>query len=109
MLTPLQEQAVAELLRITRPGGKIGLANWTPESFIGQLFKTIGRYIPPPAGLNSPALWGAQERLNKFFGEAAKSIRVEEKSYVWRYRSPQHWLSMWREIYGPLHKAYDCA
>jgi SAM-dependent methyltransferase len=107
MFTPNQEQAAAELLRVTRAGGKIGLANWTPESFIGQLFKTIGKFVPPAAGLNSPALWGTRERLYEFFGDEAKAIGIEEKNYVWRYRSPKHWLEMWREVYGPLQKAFD--
>ena len=107
MFTPNQEQAAAELVRVARAGGKIGLANWTPESFIGQLFKTLGKFVPPPAGLNSPALWGTRERLDGFFGHHAKAIGVVEKSYVWRYRSPQHWLEMWREIYGPLQKAFE--
>jgi hypothetical protein len=79
----------------------------TPESFFGQLFKTIGRYVPPPAGLNSPALWGTRERLNELFGETAKTIQAAEKSFVWRYRSAEHWLAMWRESYGPLHKAFE--
>lgn len=107
MFTPNQEQAASELIRVTRAGGKIGLANWTPDSFIGQLFKTIGSFVPPAAGLNSPALWGTRDRLNEFFGDHAKVIGVEEKAYVWRYRSPQHWLEMWRAVYGPLEKAFE--
>lgn len=107
MFTPNQEQAAAELLRVTRPGGKIGLANWTPESFIGQLFKTIGEFVPPAAGLSSPALWGTRERMTEFFGDDGNAIDIEEKTYSWRYRSPQHWLEMWREVYGPLQKAFE--
>jgi ubiquinone/menaquinone biosynthesis C-methylase UbiE len=107
MFTPNQERAAAELLRVCRPGGKIGLANWTPESFIGQLFKTIGKNLPPPAGLRSPALWGTRDRLNDLFGSDAGSIEAAQRTYVWRYKSPRHWLDLWRAVYGPLQKAFD--
>lgn len=106
MFTPNQDQAAAELVRVTRSGGKIGLANWTPSGFIGQLFKTIGKHIAPPAGLKSPALWGTKERLDEFFGEYASSIEITERTYVWRYHSAQHWLELWKEVYGPLQKAF---
>jgi len=106
MFTPNQERAAAELLRVCRPGGKIGLANWTPESFIGQLFKTIGKHLPPPAGLKSPALWGTRDRLNDLFGPDAGSIEAAQRTYVWRYKSPRHWLDLWRAVYGPLQKAF---
>jgi ubiquinone/menaquinone biosynthesis C-methylase UbiE len=106
MFTPDQERAATELLRVCRPGGRIGLANWTPEGFIGQLFKTIGRHVPPPAGLKSPALWGTRERLHELFGTLAASIEATPRMYVWRYRSPRHWLDLWRSVYGPLQKAF---
>ncbi len=106
MFTPNQEQAAAELLRVTRSGGKIGLANWTPTSFVGRLFKTLGSFVPPPAGLQSPALWGTQDRLNTFFGAGSSMIDVTSRNYVWRYRSAQHWLTTWWEVYGPLQKAF---
>jgi len=106
MFTPNQERAAAELLRVCRPGGKIGLANWTPESFIGQLFKTIGKHLPPPAGLKSPALWGTRDRLNDLFSPDAGSIEAAQRTYVWRYKSPRHWLDLWRAVYGPLQKAF---
>jgi len=107
MFTPNQERAAAELLRVCRPGGKIGLANWTPESFIGQLFKTIGKHLPPPAGLKSPALWGTRDRLNDLFGPDAGSIEAAQRTYMWRYKSPRHWVDLWRAVYGPLQKAFD--
>ncbi len=77
MFTPNQDKAASELARVCKPGGKIGLANWTPESFIGQVFKTIGKYIAPPAGVKSPALWGTKARLEELFGKivAATSAR----------------------------------
>jgi ubiquinone/menaquinone biosynthesis C-methylase UbiE len=106
MFTPNQERAAAELLRVCRPGGKIGLANWTPESFIGQLFKTLGKYLPPPAGVKSPALWGTQVRLAELFSGKVESIDAQRRDYVFRYRSPAHWLEVFRTWYGPLHKAF---
>jgi ubiquinone/menaquinone biosynthesis C-methylase UbiE len=106
MFAPDQERAAAEMLRVTRPGGKIGLANWTPDSFIGQLFKTIGKHLPPPAGLKSPALWGTSDRLDELFGTHSSAIDITRQTYVWRYRSPHHWLELWRAVYGPLQKAF---
>jgi SAM-dependent methyltransferase len=104
MFTPNQEQAARELLRVCRPGGKIGLANWTPEGFIGQLFKTIGKHVPPAPGVRSPALWGNKAHLASLFGPNA-SIRANERQFVFRYRSPEHWLEVFATYYGPVHKA----
>jgi len=106
MFTPNQEKAAAEMLRVCRSGGKIGLANWTPDGFIGALFKVIGRYLPPPAGLRSPAYWGTRSGLSELFGAGAGDIRITEKTFAFRYKSPEHWLSVFREFYGPLHKAF---
>ena len=106
MFTPDQEQAARELLRVCRPGGKIGLANWTPESFIGQLFKTIGKYVPPAAGLKSPALWGTQARLQELFGTGARALHIHSREFVFRYRSPQHWIEVFRTYYGPTNKTF---
>lgn len=106
MFTPNQERAAAELVRVCRPGGKIGLANWTPEGFVGQLFKTIGLHVPPPAGLKSPALWGTEARLNELFAAHSTRIDITPQTYAWRYRSAEHWLDMWRTVYGPLQKAF---
>jgi ubiquinone/menaquinone biosynthesis C-methylase UbiE len=106
MFTPDQERAAAEMLRVCRPDGKIGLANWTPDGFIGQLFKTIGRRLPPPAGVKSPALWGTEARINDMFGPRASSIRIEQRAFVFRYRSVRHWLDVFKTYYGPLLKAF---
>jgi SAM-dependent methyltransferase len=106
MFAPNQDRAAIEMLRVTRPGGKIGLANWTPESFIGQLFKTIGKHLPPAAGLKSPALWGTSDRLNDLFGAHSSLIEITGQSFVFRYKSPRHWLELWRAVYGPLQKAF---
>ncbi len=106
MFTPNQERAAAELVRVCRPGGKIGLANWTPESFIGQLFKAIAKHLPPPPGLKSPALWGTEVRLAELFASGAAEIDAQRRTYVFRYRSPAHWLEVFRTYYGPTHKAF---
>jgi ubiquinone/menaquinone biosynthesis C-methylase UbiE len=107
MFTPDQERAAGELVRVCRRGGKIGLANWTPEGFIGQLFKTIGKHLPPPAGVKSPALWGTRAGLTELFGPHASSIKSAQRHFVFRYRSPQHWLDIFKTYYGPLLKAFD--
>lgn len=105
MFTPNQEQAAAELLRVCRPGGKIGLANWTPESFVGQLFKTIGKYVLPAPGVQSPALWGSKPRLDALFAPGA-SVAATSRNFIFRYRSPLHWLDTFRDFYGPVVKAF---
>lgn len=106
MFTPNQEKAANELTRVCRPGGQIGLANWTPSSFVGELFKTIGRYIPPPSGLKPPSLWGTDERLRELFGQRAASLVTTRKNFMFRYRTPQHWLDTFRTYYGPTQKAF---
>jgi SAM-dependent methyltransferase len=106
MFTANQEGAAAEMLRVCKSGGKIGLANWTPEGFIGQLFKTIGKHMPPPAGVKSPALWGTRGRLSELFGAHASSIDAAPRNFMFRYRSPGHWLDVFRTYYGPLLKAF---
>jgi len=106
MFTADQDKAAAELVRVCMPGGKIGLANWTPDGFIGQLFKTIGKYMPPPAGVKSPALWGTGARITQFFGAQASSIQLEQRDFVFRYRSAQHWLDVFKSYYGPLLKTF---
>ena len=106
MFTPDQECAAAELVRVCRCGGKIGLANWTPEGFIGQLFKTIGKHVPPPVGAKSPALWGTRTRIAELFDPYASSIKTAQRNFVFRYRSPEHWLDVFRNYYGPLLKAF---
>ena len=106
MFTPDQQKAAAELARVCRPGGRIGLANWTPTSFIGELFKLIGKYLPPAAGVKSPALWGTEARLRELFGAHLDAIAIERKNFVFRYHSAAHWLEVFRTFYGPMHKAF---
>lgn len=105
MFTPDQERAAGELMRVCCPGGKIGLANWTPESFVGQLFKTIGKYVPPAPGLRSPALWGKKAHLDSLFGTNA-IVAAESQYFTFRYKSPEHMLEVFRSYYGPVHKAF---
>lgn len=106
MFTPNQKQAASELARACRSGGKIGLANWTPGSFIGALFKTLGAQVPPPAGVHSPALWGTREWIDTTFGGTMATISYQEKNFVFRYRSPAHFVDVFRTYYGPVHKAF---
>ena len=106
MFTPNQAQAAAELVRVCRSGGRIGLANWTPEGFIGELFKVIGRRVPPPAGVPSPARWGTVAHLTEWFGPVATRLHAEPKMFNFRYRSPVHWVEVFRSWYGPVLKAF---
>ena len=106
MFTPNQDRAAAELMRVCRPKGKIGLANWTPEGFIGQVFKALGKYLPPPAGAKSPALWGTRARLTEMFDAGARSIKAESRLFNFRYRSAEHFLEVFKTFYGPVLKAF---
>jgi len=106
MFTPQHERPAQEMLRVVRSGGRIGLTNWTPEGFIGQLFKVIGAYLPPPAVLKSPALWGSEPHIVELFGTRAADIRTTRRHFNFRYRSPAHWIQVFRDYYGPTHKAF---
>lgn len=106
MFTPDHRKTADEMLRVLRSGGRIGLANWTPDGFIGQLFKVIGKHVPPPAGVQSPALWGTEPHIVQLFGREAADIRSERKLYNFRYKSPAHWIQIFRDYYGPTHKAF---
>jgi ubiquinone/menaquinone biosynthesis C-methylase UbiE len=106
MFTPDQDRAAAELVRVCKRGGKIGLANWTPEGFIGQVFKTIGKHVAPPPGARSPALWGTRARIAELFEPHAASIKSAQRNFVFRYRSPAHWLEVFKSYYGPLLKTF---
>ena len=112
MFTPNQEKAASELLRVCRSGGKIGLANWTPTGCIGQLFRLIGKYAPPPAGVKPVALWGTEERLRELFGDSITSLQTTKRNFVLRYRSAAHWVDYFAAYYGPFQstvKALDAA
>jgi ubiquinone/menaquinone biosynthesis C-methylase UbiE len=105
MFAPDQPQAAREIVRVVKPGGKIGLCNWTPEGFIGQLLKTVGRHVPPPAGVASPVAWGTEARLRELFS-GTRSMRVEPREFVFRYKSAAHFIDVFRRFYGPTFKAF---
>lgn len=106
MFTPDQARAASELSRVCRSGGQIAMANWTPEGFIGQVFKTIGKHLPPPAGVKSPALWGTREALQALFAETALTVDLTPRLFTFRYLSDDHFLEVFRTYYGPIHKAF---
>ena len=107
MFSPDQDRTAEELVRVCKPGGRVGLANWTPEGFIGQMFKTIGKYLPPPTGVKSPAIWGTRSWVETTFRAAASTIAAEPRLFVFRYRSAQHFLEIFRTYYGPVLKAFE--
>jgi len=106
MFTPDQAKAAAEMIRVVRPGGRIGLANWTPDSLIGQMFKVLGRYVPPPAGVQPPSLWGTEAHLHTLFGGAAAAVQATPRDFAFRYRSAAHFVDVFRTWYGPVNKAF---
>lgn len=106
MFTPDQAQAANELARVCRSGGRIGLASWTPTGFIGRIFKVLGKHLPPPAGTRPPSLWGDAEHLRALFGDAAGEVRTRLETFAFRYRSPAHFIDVFRTWYGPVHKAF---
>jgi SAM-dependent methyltransferase len=105
MFAPNQEQAASELVRVVRPGGRIGLANWTPEGFVGQLLKTVGKHVPPPPGVPSPAFWGVEARLRDLF-PGVRSLRALRRDFIFRYESSDHFIDVFRRFYGPTYKAF---
>jgi ubiquinone/menaquinone biosynthesis C-methylase UbiE len=106
MFTPDHARAAAEMARVCRPGGRVGMANWTPAGFIGQLFKVLGRHLPPPAGAQPPSLWGSEAHLRTLFGERAARIDATPRIFNFRYRSAAHFVDVFRTWYGPVHKAF---
>jgi SAM-dependent methyltransferase len=106
MFTPDHRRAASEMLRVVRPGGRIAMANWTPGGFIGRLFKVIGAHVPPPVGVQPPSLWGTEPHIVELFGAQATQIRCERRLFNFRYRSAAHWVQTFRDLYGPMHKAF---
>jgi ubiquinone/menaquinone biosynthesis C-methylase UbiE len=106
MFAPDHASSAAEMLRVCRPGGRIGLANWTPDSMVGRMFKVLGRYVPPPAGVQPPGLWGTEPHLRNLFGDGAAAIAITPRVFNFRYRSAAHFIEVFRTWYGPVHKAY---
>jgi ubiquinone/menaquinone biosynthesis C-methylase UbiE len=106
MFAPDHHQAAAELLRVCRPGGTIALASWTPEGFIGELFRTTAAHVPPPAGVQSPMLWGTEAHLRELFGEGIAWLEVEERTFTWRFTSAEEFVAFFKRWYGPTLKAF---
>ena len=106
MFAPDHRKTASELLRVVRGGGRIGMANWTPEGFVGDLFKLVGKHMPPPAGVQPAALWGTEPHIVQLFGRDAADIRCVRRMFNFRYASPQHWVQIFRDFYGPVHKAF---
>jgi SAM-dependent methyltransferase len=99
--------AAAELVRVCRPGGTIALASWTPTGFVGQMLRTIGAHVPPPAGVAAPPLWGSETYLRDLLGDGVSELRAESRDFVFRYRSADHMLDVFRTFYGPMLKAFE--
>jgi len=106
MFAPDHAKSAAELVRVVRPGGRIGLANWTPDSLIGRMFKVLGRYVPPPVGVQPPSLWGTEAHLRTLFGDAAAAVQATPRHFAFRYRSAAHFIDVFRTWYGPVNKAF---
>jgi len=106
MFAPDHAKAAAELLRVCKPGGTIALASWTPAGFIGELFRTVGKHVPPPAGVQSPMLWGTEEHLRELLGEGVSSLEVQERTFTFRFESAQEFVDFFRQWYGPTLKAF---
>ncbi len=106
MFAPDQAKAATELARVCRPGGRIGLANWTPEGFVGQMFKTLGRHVPPPPGAQPPSNWGDEAWLHSHFDDHDFLTQVTRRTFNFRYRSAAHFIDTFRAWYGPVHKAF---
>jgi ubiquinone/menaquinone biosynthesis C-methylase UbiE len=107
MFAPNQDRAARELLRVCRPGGRIGLANWTPEGWIGEMFRVVGRHVPPPAGLQPPTRWGTEDGVRELLGDGVAWLQATRQSFVWRFASAQQYLDLFRTYYGPTHKAFE--
>ncbi|HSC85778.1 MAG TPA: class I SAM-dependent methyltransferase [Polyangiaceae bacterium] len=106
MFAPDHERAAGEMLRVCRPGGRIGVACWTPRGFIGQMLRTVSRHVPPPAGVPSPALWGSEEHVQRLLGSAS-SLDFRLRHFHFRYESVEHFLRMFRDFYGPTNRAFE--
>jgi ubiquinone/menaquinone biosynthesis C-methylase UbiE len=107
MFTPNQEQAASELLRVTRPGGRIGLVNWTPEGWVGAMFKAVGRHVPPPQGVRPGTRWGTDAGVRELLGDGVTDLQTTREEFVWRFESEDQYLDLFRRYYGPTVKAFE--
>jgi SAM-dependent methyltransferase len=107
MFAPNHERAAAELVRVCRPGGTIAIASWTPDGFIGRMFRTIGKHVPPPAGVKPPPLWGSEEHVRALLGDGVEDMHAEKRTMSLRFRSPQEFVDLFRDFYGPTLKAFE--
>jgi len=107
MFAPDQQRAADELLRVVKPGGRIGMANWTPAGSVGTMFKTISKHAPPPPGLDSPLLWGTEDRVRELFGDRVSELRTESRISRQPFRSPDHYIEFFRTYFGPTQTAYE--
>jgi len=106
MFAPDHARAAAELVRVSRPGGTIALASWTPDGFIGELFRTVASHVSPPPGVASPMLWGTESHLRELFGDGIASLDVVERTFTFRFRSSEEFVDFFRTWYGPTVKAF---
>ncbi|HYJ18009.1 MAG TPA: class I SAM-dependent methyltransferase [Burkholderiales bacterium] len=105
IFAPDAEKAAQELVRVCKPGGKIGMSNWTPAGFWGQTFGLVGKYLPPPPGVRPPAEWGTEKRLKELFGASTASMKITERSALFRYQDSQHWIRVFSTYFGPIMRA----
>ncbi len=107
MFAPDQERTAAELTRVCRSGGTIGMANWTPAGFIGEMFRTVGRRVPPPPGIRGPVEWGSADRVRELFGDRVRDLRLVPRTFVFRFATAEGFADYFREFYGPTLKAFE--
>jgi ubiquinone/menaquinone biosynthesis C-methylase UbiE len=107
MFAPNHERAASELVRVCRPGGIVAIASWSPDGFVGRMFRTIGKHVSPPSGVKPPPLWGSEEHVRALLGDGVDDLRAEKHTMSQRFRSPQEFVHLFRDFYGPIVKAFE--